>query len=484
MTDVHDLPPVSAAPAAAQATLAGLDIAATFARALQAHQQNQPETAIHHYQTVLAADPDHLATLINLGVILKTRHNYNGAIALYSRALSLRSDATAILGNLGNALLMAGRPDEALACQERFLSHISDSPEGYFNKALCLRSLGRLDDAVFCFDRALALCPDYVEAEWDRGLTLLMAGEYYDGFAAYEARWRLPDTRRPRLQTPLWRGDSLRDKTLLLHTEQGFGDTLHFLRYAAFLRTLHPKARILLQCQPELAGLIREQNIFASVRAYDEALPRHDVQAPLLSVPWLAGLVEDQLEALVPYIKVENPICFPFFTQASAKKRIGIVWAGRPSHRNDHNRSCGLEHFLPLLALPEVRLFSLQAGPRTQDLRATGVAGAIFDLSPAMEDFADTARLIDQLDLVITVDTAVAHLAGAMGKPVWVVLPFMGDWRWGIAGDNTPWYPSMRLFRQSRLGHWQEVFSAVIQALGAWMHSGQAEGKTAGNAGD
>ena len=251
----------------------------------------------------------------------------------------------------------------------------------------------------------------------------------------------------------------------MLYTEQGFGDTLHFLRYARYLQE-QEGTKVILHCQRELVNLLRQQNIFAQVNGYDDPLPPHDFHAPLLSVPWLAGLTETRLGEMVPYLKAAPALQFPFFSLAEGKTRVGIVWAGRPTHRNDHNRSCGLEHFLPLLALPQVRLFSLQNGPRTEDMRKHGVAGAIFDLSPSMQDFADTAQMLDQLDLVITVDTAVAHLAGAMGKPVWVVLPFMGDWRWGISGDSTPWYPTMRLFRQTRLGHWQDVFTEVMTALG------------------
>ena len=441
------------------------NLSETFAQALACHQRGQINEAVRHYQTILAADPDHSPSLINLGVILKTRHDYQAAIALYYRALALRPESTSLLGNLGNALLMSGRPEEALACHERFLEQQPESPEGHFNKALCLRALGRLSDAIFSFDRALSLCHDYVEAEWDRGLTLLMAGEYYDGFAAYESRWRLPETRRPRLKQPTWSGSDPAGKTLLLYTEQGFGDTLHFLRYARYLQE-QQDTKVILHCQRELVPLLRQQNVFSQVNAYDDPLPAHDFHAPLLSLPWLAGLTETRLSEMVPYLAASPATQLPFFSLAEGKTRVGIVWAGRPTHRNDHNRSCGLEHFLPLLALPQVRLFSLQNGHRTEDLHRYGVAGAIFDLSPSMQDFADTAQLIDQLDLVITVDTAVAHLAGAMGKPVWVVLPFMGDWRWGISGDSTPWYPSMRLFRQTRLGQWQDVFTEVMTALG------------------
>ena len=465
MSDLTDMKAPARAVTGKSTLLPDFNIGATFTQALLCHQQGQIEDAVRHYQTILAVDPDHSAALINLGVILKTRHDYHAAIALYYRALALQPASTSILGNLGNALLMSGRPDEALACQQRFVEQQPESPEGHFNKALCLRALGRLSDAIFSFDRALSLCHDYVEAEWDRGLTLLMAGEYYDGFAAYESRWRLPETRRPRLKQPTWTGTDPSGKTLLLYTEQGFGDTLHFLRYARYLQE-QEGTKVILHCQRELVNLLRQQNIFAQVNGYDDPLPPHDFHAPLLSVPWLAGLTETRLGEMVPYLKAAPALQFPFFSLAEGKTRVGIVWAGRPTHRNDHNRSCGLEHFLPLLALPQVRLFSLQNGPRTEDLRKHGVAGAIFDLSPSMQDFADTAQLLDQLDLVITVDTAVAHLAGAMGKPVWVVLPFMGDWRWGISGDSTPWYPTMRLFRQTRLGHWQDVFTEVMTALG------------------
>lgn len=442
----------------------GFNLNDAFQRGLAAHQKGLTDEAARHYQSILALDPDHVPSLINLGVILKKQHDHHGAIALYARALALQPDSMTILSNLGNALLMHGRPEDALTCHQRFVEAEPESPEGHFNKALCLRALGKLNEAIFSFDRALTLCPDYVEAEWDRALTLLMAGDLYDGFAAYEARWRLPDTRKPRLSRPAWNGQDAFGKTILLYSEQGLGDTLQFVRYAFHLQR-HLGANVVLHCQHELVGFLDSQQVLTAVNPYEEPLPAHDYQAPLMSLPYLMGLSEETLAEGVPYLRAKADVQFPFFSTASHKRKVGIVWAGRPTHKNDHNRSCSLTHFLPLLSLPDVRLYSLQIGARADDLRKHNMAGAIFDLSPSVIDFADTARLVEELDLVITVDTAVAHLAGAMGKPVWVLLPFIGDWRWGARGETCPWYPTARLFRQARLGDWHGVFENVIAAL-------------------
>jgi Tfp pilus assembly protein PilF len=443
------------------------DFQEIFDQALRFQRDGDAARAELLYQKLLLYFPDHTPTLINLGVLLKNKGHLEAAMAVYTRAYTLDPQSLSVLGNLGNVLCRLGRLDESLACHDQVLKSRPDTPEAYYNKGLTLRAMGRFPQAIFCFDRALALRSEYADAAWDRAFTLLMAGELQEGFAAYEARWAIPGVTKPELSGVPWNGEDISHKCILVYAEQGFGDTLHFIRYAELLK--RRKAEVHAYVQPELVSLLKNCSFLSNVYPYGDTLPRCDMQAPLLSLPHLIGATSTAFWPEAPYISLpEMSTNIPDFLNRPGKLfKIGIVWAGNPNHRNDKQRSIGLPSFIKLLTVPGTAFFSLQVGERRNDIKTYGVEGLVDDLADSLSSFLDTAKTIAGLDLIITVDTAVAHLAGAMGRPVWVVLPKIGDWRWGAKDTVTPWYPSMRLFRQTVFAEWNDVLEEMVTQLDA-----------------
>lgn len=436
---------------------------ALFEQALALQRSGDTAKAEALYRKLLTYFPDHTPSLINLGVILKNAGYYDAAVAVYTRAYTLDATSISVLGNLGNVLLLSGRFDEALACHEQVLKTKPDSPEAYFNKGLTLRAMGRLQQATFCFDRALALRADYAEAEWDRSLTMLMNNELQEGFAAYEARWKLPNVERPALPGQGWTGSDPAGKRILMYAEQGFGDTLQFIRYGQLLK--QKRATVIAYVQNELVDLLKGCTFLDEVYGYKDTIPGFDAHAPLMSLPFLLGTTNTTVPASVPYVAVPPAAPFEFLKRPKNEIKVGICWAGKPTHKNDRNRTIGLAPFLKLLAVPRTALFGLQVSDRQADIAEYGADGLVYNLAPHIKSFVDTAQILQQLDLVITVDTSLAHLAGAMGRPVWLVLPMVGDWRWLQHGEKTSWYPSMQIFRQTEFGNWDNVFDDVVQHL-------------------
>jgi glycosyl transferase family 9 (putative heptosyltransferase) len=288
-------------------------------------------------------------------------------------------------------------------------------------------------------------------------LLLLLLGRFEEGWRKYEWR-RRASTRGVRpLDGEYWDGGPLAGRAILLVAEQGAGDTLQMLRYVP--RIVAQGASVKLMLPRSLQRLEGDALAAASLHAQDEAPPPYDCWAQLMSLPGLLGATEANIPAPIPYLRAPATARRGF---AGEGRAVGLAWAGNPEHENDHNRSIPFARLAPLLALDDARWFSLQVGPR-----ATDIAGAsgITDLAPLLQDFGDTAAAIDALDLVITVDTSVAHLAGALGKPVWLLLPHVPDWRWLLDRADTPWYPTMRLFRQARRGDWDEVIGRVAAEL-------------------
>jgi Tfp pilus assembly protein PilF len=450
-------PPPSSVPAKSQ-------FQQLFEQALECHRAGDVEKAEAAYRKLLLFYPDHTPSLVNLGVILKARGQFETAIALYRRAYALDPASVSLLGNLGNVLLLTGKFEEALLCHEKVLKARAESAEAFFNKGLTLRAMGRLPQAIFCFDRALSLQEEYVEAEWDRSLTLLMNGDYQDGFVAYESRWRLPYVTKPTFGTiPEWNGSAPQGKIILVYTEQGFGDSLQFVRYCDQLKA--KGATVLFYCQPEIATLLEGTESIHTIIPIGRPLPPFDTHISLLSLPRLLGTSAKNVPQNVPYLIPPKAAPMPFLARPKNDVKVGIVWAGKPSHRNDKNRSLDFSAFLRLFSVPGTSFFSLQMGERSADIAVHGMEGMLYDLTPHITDYRDTAQIIEQLDLVITVDTSVAHLAGGMGRPVWVLLPMVGDWRWGQIGDSTPWYPTMMLFRQTSFHQWSDVLEEVAKKL-------------------
>jgi FkbM family methyltransferase len=449
------------APSAAQALA---EAEREFTRGIELHRAEQVDQALKHYAKAAALDPGHAMAWNNMGVILRRQGRRKAAVACYRRAVALKPDDPSNHSNLGNVLRDLGLLDEAQRHGARAVQLAADNAGAHHNYGLILQDLGRHQEAVAEIDEAIRLEPGNVSFRWDRALNLLMAGDLARGFAEYEVRWKLPQNPPPNIAAPEWTGEPLEGKTILLWSEQGFGDTLQFVRYAPMVKA-RGAGQILLLAQPALVRLLTGAPGIDSVVTEGAPAPRFDCHAPLLSLPRLFGTTLEAVPADCPYLKLPKVGGPALRRPERVRLAVGICWAGKPTHKNDHNRSAGIEPFLALMEDPEIAFYSLQKGPRAADLVTSGAVALVEDLSPEIEDFANTASAMRQLDLVITVDTAVAHLAGALGVPVWVALPAVIDWRWMRGRSDSPWYPSMRLFRQPRPGDWASAFAEMKAAL-------------------
>lgn len=368
----------------------------------------------------------------------------------------------------GLGLSQVDRLDDAIAAVRHSLSIDDTDAEAWDFLGLLLIERQDWQAARIAFDRALALAPGRPQTLFNRATLRLRLGDYSGGFADYESRWDSPLFTTPRRDygTPRWYGEQLHGETLLLHTEQGLGDTLQFVRFAEYAKR-RGAGRVLLECEESLTRLL------SCVRGVDEIVqrgqprPRIDMHAPLMSLAHLAAITLDAVSASVPYLGVKTLVRVLPQRQTHVRLRIGIAWEASRSGGSFHDKSVPLDYFTPLATRDDIELFSLQKGPGADALQVSPLCSRIADLGSRFVDLRDTADVIAQLDLVISVDTAVCHLAGAMGVPVWTLLSFAGDWRWLLERPDSPWYPSMRLWRQDASKDWSVVMNAVSASIGA-----------------
>jgi tetratricopeptide (TPR) repeat protein len=425
------------------------------------------DDAIACYRRALAVRPDFADAHTNLGMALEAVGRADAAMASLQRALAIRPDYAEGHNNLGNSLKGRGRLEEAVRSYERALEIRPDYPEAHSNLGLTLAALGRIEAAISSFDRAIALRPDLAEAQWNKGITLLLKGDYAAGWPLYEWRQKAIAKRGALLhdfrESP-WLGDTLiGGRTILLHHEQGLGDTLLALRYVPLLA--RQGARVVLQMPAVLAPVAAAVPGVSEVVVEGEPLPAFDFHCPMMSLPLAFRTRLETIPADVPYL-FAPPAAATTWRQRlgpSARRRIGIAWSGSVSQMNDQ-RPVPLAQLLPVFG-PDVELHSLQIAYQPADAALMRTDARISDHAAELRDLGETAALIAQLDRVVTIDTAVAHLAGGMGKPVWVMLPFAPDFRWLLERTDSPWYPTMRLFRQSSFGDWQPVLRAVAASL-------------------
>ena len=368
--------------------------------------------------------------------------------------------------NLGNALKEQGKLEEAVACYRRALELKPSFAEGHSNLGMAFLMLGNLDAAIACYRRALEWKPDYAEARFNQSVISLLKGDFQRGWAEYEWRWKTKQFRRCHFSQVLWEGQPLEGRTILLEAEQGLGDTIQFVRYAALVK--QRGATVIVGCPPPLVPLVTSCACLDRVVSAGEDLPPFDVHASLLSLPRIFHTTLRDIPATIPYLFADPALMRRWRQelQGLAGFKIGIAWQGNPKHQNDRNRSIPLSCFEPLARRSGVRLLSLQKGAGVEQLQDVAERFAITELGSRLEDFRDTAAVLKNLDLVITCDSALAHLAGALGVPVWVALPVVSDWRWLLDRNDSPWYPTMRLFRQDKRGDWQGVFQRMTVALG------------------
>ena len=426
------------------------------------------DDAVAAYRRTLALRPVYPEAHFNLAAMLADAGQRNEAIAHYRSAIDQRSDWPEAHYSLGHVLLACERIEEAERSFARAAALRPSYAEAHNNLGITFRKRGRIEEALECFDRAIALSPNYADAHWNRAGALLLTGDYRQGFAEYEWRWQLHDFTSPRrdFAQPLWRGETLAGQTILLHAEQGFGDTIQALRYVPLVA--ERGARVIVECQPQLRRLAERLSSVAAVQTQGDALSRFDLHCPLMSLPLAFGTTLETIPAVVPYLRAD-PVDIEQWRRRTASDaallKVGIVWGGSAANVYNRERSVPLRLLLPLLAVPGVSFYSLQKGEPSREAAELPESVRWTDWTNELRDFADTAALISNLDLVIGVDTAVCHLAGALAKPVWTMHPFAVEWRWLRDRSDSPWYPTMRLFRQKQRGQWIEVVSEVAAAL-------------------
>jgi tetratricopeptide (TPR) repeat protein len=415
--------------------------------------------ALHHRS-------DYPDALNNLGLLLTEMNRPAEAMILLRQALRLRPDFPEARNNLGLALVDLGRFDEAIACYEQVLEQNPRSTDAHTNLGSAYKEQGRLEEAVACYDHALRLKPDAASTRWNRALAWLQMGDFERGWAEYEWRWKRKSARPRPFRQPPWDWAPLDGRTILLWCEQGLGDAIQFVRYAPLVK--ERGGRLLLECPPPLRQLFEGIAGVECLLVEGQELPPFDVHAPLMSLPFLFKTTLANIPAAVPYLHVAAERVGHWRSQSpTGAFRVGVVWQGNPHHKWDRHRSFPVHVLAPLAAIPGVQLICLQKGPGLEALCADPPRFALTHLDGFGADasFADTAAVMKQLDLVVTTDTAPAHLAGALGVPVWVALAAISDWRWLRGRNDTPWYPTMRLFRQRTLGDWDAVFERMTAAL-------------------
>lgn len=403
----------------------------------------------------------------NLGAALAEANEIHAAESFHRRALQINPRYPQGYSNLGCVLSRQGRLAEAEVCHRQALAIQPNYAEAHSNLGSTLIDQGRVGEALASYRRALKISPDFAQAHWNESMCKLLTGAFDDGWKQYEWRWKTETFRASRrhFAQPLWLGhEPLQGMTILLHAEQGLGDTIQFCRYAKLIAD--KGATVILQVPPALTTLLTGLAGVDLLAADGDALPPYDFHCPLLSLPLACGTRLLSIPADVPYLYADPPIVKTWRDKlaAASAPRIGVAWAGNPLHQHDYRRSIPAAEFLEITN-DQSQFYCLQKEMNPVDQAILNARSDIYCFGDQLHDFADTAAVIELMDLVITVDTAVAHLAAAMGKPVWILLPFQPDWRWLAEREDSPWYPTVRLFRQPAIGDWKSVLKNVQRAI-------------------
>lgn len=467
-----------------------------------AAQQKNSETAVALFEQALAINPDHTGALNDRGNALRDLGRHEEALASYDRALTIEPSHALALYNRGNALMDLARHTEALASYDRALAVEPDHADAHYNRGNALSALKRHDDAVASYDRALTSEPDHVDALFNRGnelrdlrrhdeavasydraldirpddaaihmsraLLWLLMGDFERGWPEHEWRWKYAGLSLPQFEKPQWSGEPLNGRTILLRWEQGLGDTIQFVRYARLLQ--RQGARVIVSCQAPLVRLLQRCEGIDVLVAHGEPLPDFDVWTPLLSMHGLLPTDPESTPGECGYLTADPALVKRWKTRLAEFPgfRIAIAWQGNPGHQGDRQRSIPLEFFGQLAQVPGVRLISLQTGPGSEQLAEMTSSFEVIhfaDLDTTNGPFMDTAAIMCNVDLTVSCDSSVMHLAGALGTPVWMAQTFSADWRWLLDRDDSPWYPSLRLFGQRSPGDWDELFQRMALTL-------------------
>jgi Flp pilus assembly protein TadD len=427
-------------------------------------QGRLPEAVVSH-RTALSITPDSAEANHNLAITLQKMEEREEAVASFRKALAIRPDYAEAQRGLGNTLRSGGRLEEAAIVFQELVASKKAEAEDHNILGIILKELCRTEEAIKCYRQALAMNPNSIEAEHNLGHALLLVGRYEEGWERYEKRFQSKGYTSPirKFSEPLWTGGPLNGQTIFLYTEQGFGDSIQFIRYTKIVSEKYG-GKVIVECQPNLKSLFSVVPGIDILLAAGEEVPEFDVRAPLMSLPHIIGTTLQTIPAEIPYITSKN-LPKPIEIGSESRFKVGFLWAGSTMNEKGKIRTVEVSLFEGLVRTQETKFYSLQFGDPSKELKATRFCNEVTDLGPYLEGFAETASVVQQLDLVITIDTYLAHLAGAMGKPAWVLLPYSPDWRWLLEHSDSPWYSSIRLFRQPGPGDWETVFSEVEKCL-------------------
>ncbi|CAK0749687.1 Tetratricopeptide repeat protein [Azospirillaceae bacterium] len=422
----------------------------------------------------IALRPTFVEAHYNLGNTLSALGKVDEAIESYEHAISLQPDHTTALYNLGNLHRNQGKFDDAVACFQKAVKYKPSYAEAWHNLANVFKEMGEIILAVEIYRKTLSLVPDLAEAHYNLGLSLMALGQFEEGFREYEWRWKVDTFPSPKrnFSQPQWDGSAFPGRCLLVHAEQGLGDVIQFCRYLPMLPSRSGGGRVMLECLPSQMGLLgRLEGVDAVVPA-GQPLPPFDLQVPILSLPFIFKTSLETIPNACPYL-TPNPERVSLWRNRMGEQqdvvRIGLVWAGNPRHGNDKNRSLSLRQFFGLPMQKMIKYYSLQKDKAAEEINQFGLSGVIPDLGKDIKDFEDLTAVISILDLLITVDSAPAHVAGGLGKLVWTLLPFSADWRWMTETSESPWYPTMTLYRQSQAGAWDDVLARIVTDIAGVM---------------
>jgi len=430
----------------------------------------QMKMAIDAFHEAVNIKPGYADAHYNLGLSFKAQGQYQAAIEHFKQAVHNDSNNADARYNLGNTYKVIQEYGFAIECYRHAIRIRPGFVEAYTNIGLSLREQGRVDEAIEYYDHAITLNPNFAEAHWNKSVALLLNGNHIEGWKEFE--WRFQRGIRKNIYPysftiPHWNGTSFLKKRLFVHSEQGLGDTLQFIRYLPMIKArggtlVFETTRPLLDLLEDFPGIDELVEMSPDRHQAEEC----DFYVPLLSIPFLLGTTLRTIPANIPYLFANSKKAAYWREQTAGRGfKVGIVWAGKRTYENDCNRSCGLHHFAVLTEIPGIQLYGLQKGEPALQVEGLPRRILVTNFNKEIKDFTDTAGIVENMDLVIAVDTSVAHLAGAMGKPVWVLLPFVPDWRWMLEREDSPWYPTMRLFRQKKPGDWEEVFRRIGEEL-------------------
>jgi tetratricopeptide (TPR) repeat protein len=475
------------------------NVEAIYLIGMACHQQGNSKEAIRLLKAGITIDPQNHELQYALGTVLCSEGRYEESLLPYRTAVRLNPRNTEAQYNLAKALHDCGQIRQSSEMYSLFVKNCPHDPDGWYNMgnnhealdepelaercylktleidpnhnnapnnlAIVIKNQGRVNCAIDIHRDLLGRQPSRADAHWNYGLALLLKGDFEQGWPEYEWRWLMEENRNvPDYPCPWWRGEELKGKSILLWMEQGRGDAIQFARFADWLNA--GGATVFVQCVDEMCQILACTLGIKAVFRFDERAPHCDFHCPMMSTPSIIGFDPEKYSPVIPYVCVEPALVMKFkryIVHSPDLLKIGLVWGGNPQHLDDRHRSFHLSEAHSLFDLPGVTFYSLQKGEYALDLDKNNFP--VIDLNPHIKDFLDTAAIMKSLDLVISVDTASLHLAGAIGVPVWGLIPFAPDWRWMLARTDSPWYPTMKLFRQKNRNDWQGVFSAVKREL-------------------